>query len=323
MDRKLLKMAISTLSSKIVRNQFTSLIIPASNLVYKVNTSLNGTYQMSCASTTVLTIFTDLDPETSFSTTSGIGTFSTAFIPYFFVRINTGTNIAVLFTKVSDITNSRVSGTIDSVTTTSTYTGTGEARVLVIGGGQGGNPSTSPSPGKGGDSGAAKVLYYQSLPGNVPVVIGAGGPAGTAGGATTFGGISSAGGTAFSGGASGDSPSGPQGTGNGGTPGNPILLPFGANLSGSGGYGGQMGFAGGWDSIPGRGGGGGGLLSGGGSGGSWLVSHSGQRGAGGGGGGFSAGSGGSRGIATQPQSTPVPGAGGAGGAGGVYVLRFT
>lgn len=124
-----------------------------------------------------------------------------------------------------------VTATLEVLTTSQTYTETGTAYVGVIGagGGGGGVPYFTPSYGGGGGGAGYLTKQLVTLSGSTPVVIGAGGTAGTpsppsatpatngsAGGTTTFGPLSAAGG----GGGPAGQPSGPRpggaGSSNGG-----------------------------------------------------------------------------------------------------------
>lgn len=186
---------------------------------------------------------------------------------------------------------------LEFISTSGTYTQTGIAyKLAVISGGTAGTNGNQP----GGPGGRLLVTSGTSLPGSVPVTVGAGGVApGGAGGVTSFGSVSSSSPLATI--ANGGGPGGA------GTPGDaqvqstgsimaPLLSPYGPFAGGGGG----TGF--------GSGGAGGGAFAGGGGGAGGFQSTP-EAGGGGGGGAF----------AGLPHSGIT---GGAGGAGGVFILRI-
>lgn len=212
--------------------------------------------------------------------------------------------------------------TADVITSSTTYTQTGAAVVVLVGGGQAGTqvPGGGAPGGTGGRGGNYRVINT-FLPGNAPVVVGAGGlnPGGL-GGDSSFNGISTSGGV--QGGAGAPGGIGPGQVGLTGTPGQSTIDSYGATTSlalpgitvGAAGAGGSVGPGAGLGGA-----GGGGFVAGGGGGGSSFPpppNAPGGPGGGGGGGGYFAGGGGSPGTPGK-----VGGVGGSGGAGGVIIFR--
>lgn len=234
-------------------------------------------------------------------------------------------NTEILMTTTEIVPSVVESFTLEVVSTTSTYTGTGSARLVLIGGGQaGGNPSRQPNQAIGGPGGAGgKVLTTGkiSLPGSLPVTIGAGGVASSgAGGNTVVGTYTSANGASVSGGGGGAG--WPEITA--GTPGSPsssIINPTGVAplLSPPVSFDGGVGSPGGSNDNPRPGGSGGRIAAGGGGGGGNRQGPNPLWANAGGGGGGGGGVPGSNGGTGTPSAV---GTGGAGGQGILWILKY-
>lgn len=317
---------------KTAKDNKMTLLVPNAGSWYYVESPILGQYTVTCPSTTILTIMIPpTNPEassTTFSTTSGVLTFTVSQRTMFYVRTDTGTNISVLFQRNTEYAGTSKTSTLDTITNSGAYTATGSgAIVLLVGGGNGGSPggpsffipyiTVAGNGGPGGSGGASKLVYYGTLPGNVPVTIGAGGPTASAGGTTSFDIYSAPGGGGGSGG--GGNSQGGSGSAGGGAPLAPVVNPLGlgVSLSATGGAGGI---------FPGNVALGGGIGAGGGGGAGGRRSVpgpgalSGGMGGAGGGGGVAGANGG---VVGQVPAAPTPvGVGGAGGAGRVWVLRY-
>lgn len=258
-----------------------------------------------------------------------------------FQNTNANYDMAVYLIANNSLTKTVTSLTLDTISTTSTYTQTGLAvKMIIIGGGSSGGRAGNNGPNSGGSGGAGGRLLFQTgvaLPGNVPVVIGAGGPGGDgapiAGGASSFGALSSNSQPFV---ASGGNPgqgfptTAPQSglPGSAGTPGESVVVPTGmtALIPGLSPFAG--GLAGAGAAGPGGAGLGGGIAAGGGGGGGGITPapFTGQwrGGTGGGGGGGVPGGNGAAGTGPYNPSTwasyPTPNSG-AGGQGRIYILR--
>lgn len=209
-------------------------VSPNTNYQFKSNL-LAGVYTISCASTTVTTadfMSSSGGLIASGSTTSGTVNINVASnADRVIVRTDTGTNIAISITRISNTVSDTYSGTLDTITTSGTYTGTstsGLGYALVVGGGGNGGAGAGGNQGASGAGGGGTSGKLIQLTGSMAVTVG------TAGGASTFAGMTANGGAST---AKGATTGGAGGTASGGT----------INLTGNNGnnYSGQNGGAGG------------------------------------------------------------------------------
>lgn len=168
-----------------------------------------GVYTVTCASSTIAKVEFYSGVETLITTavtasgTVAINLASAA--DRIRLWTDTGSNIVVTITKTANSLSNIFSGTLDTITTSTTYTATstsGYAYVVIIGGGGGGagGQGAGSGIGGGGGGGGATAEKLIQLTGSMPIVIGAGGTAGTlynnggTGGTSTFAGLTSNGG---------------------------------------------------------------------------------------------------------------------------------
>jgi hypothetical protein len=322
----------AAVTSTLNLNTFT---IATANSINQGSVNLDpAIYTVTCVNSTITTIeFYSGVATLVASAVTASGTVSVnipSTVSFIRAWTDTGSDIAVTITKVSfPISNSAISGTLDTVTATSTYTGTSTSgygyAIVVGGGGSGGTGLGDYFGGRGGGPGGVGGKLVQ-LTGSMPVVIGAGGTPsggysnGNGGGNTTFAGI-----TAF--GAGGGPYGSGGGVGQGGVTGATVVSSGGQGGSSGGGGGGAGGAAIATSKIypfvvnGTTGGGGGGSKSSGGAGAGSGIGTGGGGGVGSGSGGNGTGygsGGGGGGNGTYPHA----GVGGIGAPGVVYIFRF-
>lgn len=317
-----------------------SVPLAVANTQYRVSKRLNGSFNITCSSSIIVTVsyLDDLGNWVQKTTSSGVTDVAVSGLTFFYLNSNTA-NTTVLFTRTSNYASRVQTGVLDVVTSTSTYTEAGTGIVMLIGGGSGGSvggnfspsspPFTTTWGGPGGAGGAGGRVSFGgaiALPGSLPITVGAGGgqqpnnqtapSLAVNGGDSSVGVYNTASGTFNYGGNGGDSGKPP-------IPHSPGPGPAGsANPSStraSTEFGVAFGSGGGASPInSGAGGGGGRAASGGGGGGGAGGPARSGGGGGGGGGGWNSGNSGGAGVPLGPG-----GAAGTGGNGAVCILRYT
>ena len=187
-----------------------SLVSTNASTIYESQVTMPaGIYNYQCTSIHYVDLFYQNNYITSFTLSSGGGSFSVSspidrIIYWQSTGANNGVNISLVATMSTILT-----GQTQSFTSSTTYSGTGFGYAVAIGGGAGGGAGGQATgynyyfggtnfqgaPGTGGGSGfvAQGIITFTS---SMPIVIGAGGSAGSCGGSSSISTVSAAGGKA-------------------------------------------------------------------------------------------------------------------------------